>query len=91
MSYWISSKVRFGGQILHLILAGLAVSALFSAGVGILKYVADPIQQLPEIVFWLLGGLWAVKMGRSGLYIAYYLNWNRINFYISLAIEYSNS
>jgi iron complex transport system permease protein len=61
LSYWISSKVKFGGQILHLILAGMAVSALFSAGVGILKYVADPIQQLPEIVFWLLGGLWAVK------------------------------
>ena len=61
LSYWISSKVRFGGQVLRLILAGMAVSALFSAGVGILKYLADPIQQLPEIVFWLLGGLWAVK------------------------------
>ena len=61
LSYWISSKVRFGGQVLRLILSGLAVSALFSAGVGILKYMADPIQQLPDIVFWLLGGLWAVK------------------------------
>jgi iron complex transport system permease protein len=61
LSYWISTKVRFGGQVLRLILAGMAVSALFSAGVGILKYLADPIQQLPEIVFWLLGGLWAVK------------------------------
>lgn len=61
LSYWISSKVRFGGQVLRLILAGMAISALFSAGVGILKYLADPIQQLPEIVFWLLGGLWAVK------------------------------
>jgi iron complex transport system permease protein len=29
LSYWISSKIRFGGQILHLILAGMAVSALF--------------------------------------------------------------
>jgi iron complex transport system permease protein len=36
------------------------VSALFSAGVGILKYLADPLTQLPEITFWLLGGLWGV-------------------------------
>jgi iron complex transport system permease protein len=31
-----------------------------SAGLGVLKYLADPNSQLPEIVFWLLGGLWAV-------------------------------
>jgi len=43
--------------VLRLVRAGVAVSALFSAGVGILKYVADPMSQLPEITFWLLGGL----------------------------------
>jgi len=61
LSFWISRQVKFGGQILRLVLSGIAVSAFFSAGVGILKYLADPVQQLPEIVFWLLGGLWAVK------------------------------
>lgn len=61
MSFLISQKIRFGGHVLKLILAGLAVSALFSAGVGILKYIADPLLQLPEIVFWLLGGLWSIK------------------------------
>jgi len=61
LSFWISKNIRFGGQVLKLILAGLAVSALFSAGVGILKYLADPLLQLPEIVFWLLGGLWSIK------------------------------
>jgi len=59
-SYLIARRVRFGGWILRLILAGIAVSALFSSGLGILKYVADPLSQLPEITFWLLGGLWAV-------------------------------
>ena len=59
-SYFLSRRLRFGGWVLRLVLSGVAVSALFSAGVGILKYVADPLTQLPEITFWLLGGLWGV-------------------------------
>jgi iron complex transport system permease protein len=60
LSYFIARRIRFGGWVLRLVLAGIAISALFSAGLGILKYAADPTSQLPEIVFWLLGGLWAV-------------------------------
>ncbi len=56
ISILISEKIR-GNKILALILAGIAVSAVFSAGIGILKYLADPIDQLPAIVFWLLGSL----------------------------------
>ncbi|MCX6056076.1 MAG: iron ABC transporter permease [Chloroflexi bacterium] len=59
-SYFIARRIRFGGWVLRLILSGIAVSALFSAGLGILKYLADPTSQLPTIVFWLLGGLGAV-------------------------------
>ncbi len=59
-SYTLARKIHYGGWILRLVLAGIAVSALFSAGLGLLKYVADPLRQLPEITFWLLGGLWAV-------------------------------
>ena len=55
LSYFIARRVRFGGWVLRLVLAGIAVSALFSAGLGVLKYVADPLSQLPEITFWLLG------------------------------------
>jgi len=55
-SMMISGRIR-GNKILSLILAGIAVSAVFSAGIGILKYLADPIDQLPAIVFWLLGSL----------------------------------
>jgi iron complex transport system permease protein len=57
LAYQLARKIRFGGWILRLILAGLAVSALFSAGIGIMKYASDPLTQLPEITFWLLGGL----------------------------------
>jgi iron complex transport system permease protein len=61
LSYWIANRLRFGGWVLRLVLSGIAVSAFFSAGVGVLKYLADPLTELPEITFWLLGGLWAVQ------------------------------
>lgn len=57
ISYLLAQRLRFGGWVLRLVLAGIAVSALFSAGLGLLKYIADPLTQLPEITFWLLGGL----------------------------------
>lgn len=60
LSYYLANKLRFGGWVLRLVLAGIAVSALFSAGVGILKFIADPLTQLPDITFWLLGGLYSV-------------------------------
>jgi len=60
LSYSLATRIRYGGWTLRLVLAGIAVSALFSAGVGILKYVADPLTQLPELVFWMLGALWGV-------------------------------
>ena len=56
-SYYLAHRLRYGGWVLRLVLAGIAVSALFSSGVGLLKYMADPLSQLPEITFWLLGGL----------------------------------
>lgn len=60
VTYAISSAIGFGGQVLRLVLAGLAVSALFSGGVGFLKSIADPLNKLPVLTFWLLGGLSSV-------------------------------
>lgn len=57
LSYLLARRLRYGGWVLRLILAGIAISAFFSAGVGLLKALADPLSQLPEITFWLLGGL----------------------------------
>jgi iron complex transport system permease protein len=59
-SYLLARRIRYGGWVLRLVLAGIAVSALFSAGLGLLKYLADPLSQLREITFWLLGGLASV-------------------------------
>lgn len=57
LSYLLARRIRYGGWVLRFVLAGIAISALFSAGLGVLKYLADPLRQLPEITFWLLGGL----------------------------------
>ncbi|HOW92570.1 MAG TPA: iron ABC transporter permease, partial [Anaerolineaceae bacterium] len=94
LSYFIARRIRFGGWVLRLVLSGIAVSAVFSAGLGILKYMADPTSQLPEIVFWLLGGLWSVTWADLwyilpvvviGLVIIYLMRW-RLNL-LSLSDE----
>jgi iron complex transport system permease protein len=59
-SYYLARRFPLSGWVLRLILAGIAVSALYSAGTGALKYMADPHRQLPDITFWLLGGLWNI-------------------------------
>lgn len=50
---------RILGQnsVLILIFGGLISAAFFTALLSILKYIADPESQLPDIVFWLLGSL----------------------------------
>jgi len=57
LSYLLAQRIRYGGGILRLVLSGVMVSAFFSSGLGVLKYLADPRSQLPEITFWLMGGL----------------------------------
>lgn len=69
LAYAVSSAIRYGGRILRLVLAGLAVSAMYSAGVGVMKFLADPFKQLPELTFWLLGGLSGV-VWKDFLYMA---------------------
>lgn len=64
ISYLLARRIRYGGWVLRLVLSGIAVSALFSAGLGVLKYMADPLRQLPEITFWLLGGLSSITWAK---------------------------
>ncbi len=55
---WVlASSIRYGGSTLRLVLAGIAVSAFASAIIGLIKYLADPYDKLPQIVFWLMGSL----------------------------------
>lgn len=87
LSYLLARRTRYGGWILRLVLSGIAVSALFSAGLGVLKYLADPLTELPDIVFWMLGSLWAVTWADLlyllpavvlGLAVLYLMRW-RLN------------
>ncbi len=87
VSYGTARRIRYGGWLLRLLLAGIAVSALFTAGLGFLKFTADPLNQLPDITFWLLGGLWAVTWrdflgilpaGAAGLLVMFLMRW-RLN------------
>ncbi len=87
LSMWLAERFRYGGQILRLILAGLAVSAFFSSLLSMMKYVADPLNQLPTIVFWTMGSLvpmsWerlesAAPVALASLAVLYAMRW-RIN------------
>jgi iron complex transport system permease protein len=46
---------RSGNSATSLVLAGVIISSLFTAGVSFLKYRADPYQHLPAMVFWSMG------------------------------------
>ncbi len=56
MTYGLSTIYRTT-PVLMLVLSGIIVGGLFSAGTSLLKYIADPINNMPSIVFWLLGSL----------------------------------
>ena len=58
-----------GQKTVTLILAGIMVSSLFSAGTSYIKLVADPGSKLPEITYWLMGSL----SGTRGYEIAFAL------------------
>ena len=51
-----------GLRVVNLILAGIMVGSLFSAGTSYLKLVADPSNQLPAITYWLLGSLSGTRL-----------------------------
>jgi iron complex transport system permease protein len=59
--YAIGSAVHSRDPILVLVLTGVVVGALLGAGVGLIKYLADPYNQLPAMTFWLLGSLSAAS------------------------------
>ena len=50
------------GGMLILVLAGIVVGMTFQALVSLTKFVADPINTLPAITFWLMGSLASVGL-----------------------------
>ena len=98
VSYRASKAMRYGDDVLRLILSGLVVSAFFSGGVGVMKSLADPLNELPELTFWLLGGLsgvlwrdflYVLPFAATGLLVLMVIRW-RINL-LSLDDEVASS
>ena len=84
ITYMLSKAYKSGG-ILVLVLSGVAISAFFSALVSAIKFVADPNDKLPEIVYWLMGSLASVTVDKLimilvpvalGMIILFALRWN---------------
>ena len=56
LSYWIG-KIYSSDSTVMLVLGGVIVSSVFSSLISLAKYMADPYNQLPTIVYWLMGSL----------------------------------
>ena len=82
---YIISKAYKDGGILILVLSGVAISAFFNSLISAAKFIADPDDKLPEIVYWLMGSLASVTMDEIiiilvplviGFIILYLLRWH---------------
>ncbi len=58
-----------GLRVVNLILAGIMVGSLFTAGTSYIKLVADPSNQLPAITYWMMGSLSGSKLGQVAFVI----------------------
>ena len=58
--YWIGGRLRGHEPLLALVLTGVVIGTLLGSTIALLKYLADPYNQLPAITYWLLGSLAAV-------------------------------
>ncbi len=54
---FFGSRIYRTSPLLVLTLMGILIGSLFSSLTSLLKYVADPLDTLPAITFWLLGSL----------------------------------
>ena len=63
--YLIGSRTR-GSRVVSILLAGIMVGSLFSAGTSYIKLVADPANQLPQITYWLMGSLSGTRLKTVG-------------------------
>ncbi|MGE4500482.1 MAG: FecCD family ABC transporter permease [Hydrogenovibrio sp.] len=57
------AKGELRNNLTILVLGGMIAGALFTALLSVVKYVADPYNKLPAIVYWLMGSLANVEGG----------------------------
>ena len=61
LSVFAFSRLSRNSNVLSVVLAGIVVSAHFSALIGLAEFFADAESQLPGIVYWLLGSFASVS------------------------------
>ena len=59
--YGVGSRLRGHDPLLALVLTGVVIGTLLGSAIALMKYLADPYNQLPAITFWLLGSLAAIS------------------------------
>jgi iron complex transport system permease protein len=59
--YFVGARLRGHDPLLALVLTGIVIGTLLGSGVALVKYLADPYNQLPAITFWLLGSLASIS------------------------------
>lgn len=82
LSYWIARIYKTVPTVM-LILGGVIVSSVFSALITLLKYMADVQNELPAIVYWLMGSVssvtyndfWALIPIVTGILILFLYSW----------------
>ncbi len=67
--FWVGNKIRGHDPVLTLVLSGVVIGSLLASGVALLKYLADPFNQLPAITYWLLGSFASVT--QRDIFIAF--------------------
>ena len=59
----VASRLSKGRNLtVFLILIGMVASSMFQAMLSVLKFVADPVDQLPKITYWLMGSFSNVRL-----------------------------
>lgn len=65
VSIGLAIATLFGvASIITLVLGGVISSALFASALSMIKYVADPLSQLPVITYWLMGNIGMARMAQ---------------------------
>lgn len=57
---FVGSRLYVSAPRIVLTLMGILIGSLFASLTSLLKYLADPLDALPSITFWLMGGLTGV-------------------------------
>jgi iron complex transport system permease protein len=63
----LAARIGAHDRALTLVLIGVVIASLGGAAISLVKFLADPYNQLPAITFWLMGSLAAATWGQVAI------------------------